>query len=112
MGEGLRYNIQHIGDIFVDSLGKAIDCVQSSTRGIILTHDIHELEKSKRRVLRKIGERVAEVKKISPEHEVFNDPKLMELFSKLESLEERIKAHAKEREERLISPTYDTVDSI
>ncbi len=44
MGQGLRYNIQHIGDVFVDNLERAFDCVKSSTRGITLTYDIHLLK--------------------------------------------------------------------
>ncbi len=101
MGEGLRYNIQHIGDVFLDNLEKAFDCVKSSTRGIALTYDIHELERKKSKVLSEIGGRGAEVRKASPELDVFNDEKMMELFSKLEGLEESIEAHKREREERL-----------
>ncbi len=101
MGQGLRYNIQHIGDVFVDNLERAFDCVKSSTRGITLTYDIHELERKKSKVLSEIGGRVAEVRKTSPELDVFNDEKMMEPFSKLEGLEENIEAHKKEREERL-----------
>jgi len=101
MGEGLRYNIQHIGDIFVDNLEKAFDYAKSSTRGITLTHDIHQLERKKSKVLSEIGGRVAEARKTSPELDVFNDEKMMGLFSKLEGLEDSIEAHKKEREERL-----------
>ncbi len=103
MGEGLRYNTQHIGDFFVDNLERAFDCVKSSTRGITLTYDIHELERKKGKVLSEIGERVAEVRKTSPELDLFNHKKMMELFSRLEGLEDSIEAHKKEREEKLNS---------
>jgi len=101
MGQELRYNIQHIGDIFVDNLEKAFDYVKSSTRGITLTYDIHDLEKKKSKVLSEIGERMAEIRKTSPELDVFNDEKVLELFSKLEVVEESIEAHTKERKGRL-----------
>ena len=101
MGEGLRYNIQHIGDIFVNDLEKAFDCIKSSTRGITLTYDVHDLERKKSKVLSEIGERMAEVRKTSPELDVFNDEKVLEIFSKLDNLEESIEVHKKEREERL-----------
>jgi hypothetical protein len=103
MGQGLRYNIQHIGDFLVDNLENAFDCVKSSTRGITLTYDIHELEREKDKVLSEIGGRVAEVRKTSPELDLFNDEKMMELFSRLGGLEDSIEAHKKEREERLDS---------
>ena len=109
MGEGLRYNIQHIGDIFVDNLGSALDCVKSSTRGISQTYDIHELEKSKRKIFSKIGERVAKVRNTSPELGVFNDEKMMELFSKLDDLEERIAGEKRERATRL-DPAHQSAD--
>lgn len=101
MGQGLRYNIQHIGDVFLDNLEKGFDCVKSSTRGITLTYDIHDLERKRSKVLSGIGGRVAEVRKTSPELDVFNDEKMMELFSKLEGLEDSIEAHKKKRGERL-----------
>ena len=101
MGQRLRYNIQHIGDVFLDNLEKAFDCVKSSTRGITLTYDIHDLERKKSKVLSEIGGRVAEVRKASPELDVFNDEKMMGLFSKLEGLEDSIEAHKRKREERL-----------
>ena len=103
MGEGIRYNIQHIGDLFVDHLEMAFDYAKSSTRGISLTYDIHDIEKKKRKLLRKIGERVAKVRSASPELAVFDDEKMMELFSRLGGLEDSIEAHKKEREERLDS---------
>jgi hypothetical protein len=103
MGQRLRYNIQHIGDFFVDNLENAFDYVKSSTRGITLTYDIHELEREKDKVLSEIGGRVAEVRKISPELDLFNDEKMMELFSRLGGLEDSIEAHKKERGERLDS---------
>ena len=103
MGQRLRYNIQHIGDFFVDNLENAFDYVKSSTRGITLTYDIHELEREKDKVLSEIGGRVAEVRKTSPELDLFNDEKMMELFSRLGGLEDSIEAHKKEREERLDS---------
>ena len=101
MGEGIRYNIQHIGDFFVDHMETAFDYAKSSTRGISLTYDIHDIEKKKRKLLRKIGERVAKVRSVSPEIAVFDDEKMMELFSKLDDLEERIAARTRERSTRL-----------
>ncbi len=101
MGEGFRYKVQHLGDIIVDKLDGVCDVLGSCTRGIVLTYDMRELEGKKRKVVGKIGERIAEVRRKSPELDIFKDDKMMELFTKLENLEEGIKACNKERQERL-----------
>ena len=101
MGEGFRYKIQHVGDIFVDGLEDALGWTMTSTKGITLTYDIHELEKRKNKALRKIGARVSEIRKGAPEMEIFADAKLMERFSKLDGIEEKIEAQRRERDERL-----------
>ncbi|NVM22905.1 MAG: hypothetical protein HWN68_14120 [Desulfobacterales bacterium] len=101
MEESFRYKMQHVGDIFVEKMEVVCDALKSCTRGITLTYDIHDLERKKRRITRNIGERIAEVRKKSPELDIFKDEKMMELFSKLESIEESIKSHKKERQERL-----------
>jgi hypothetical protein len=107
MGQGFRYKVQHLGDIIVDKLDGICDVLGSCTRGIVLTYDMRELEGKKRKVVGKIGERIAEVRKKSPELDIFKDEKMMELFTKLENIEERIETCNKERQERL-SPAENT----
>ena len=109
MGEGLRYNMQHMGDFIADHLERAFDYAKSSTKGISLTYDINDLEKKKRKLLRNIGERVAKVRRSSPELAVFNDEKMMALFSKLDDLEERVADQTRERATRL-DPAGDRVE--
>ena len=104
MGEGFRYKIQHMGDIFVDGLEGALGWTMSSTKGITLTYDIHDLEKRKNKALRKIGARISEIRRGAPDMEVFSDEKIMELFSKLDGIEEKIEAQRRERDERLEVP--------
>lgn len=110
MGKGLRYNIQHVGDHFVDTLEKGFGVVRSSTKGISLTYDVHDLAKKRKKACRLIGERIAEIRKVSPEGEVFSDERLMELFSKLDGIDEKIEMCKREREERL-NPGCHTVSA-
>ena len=77
------------------------DYAKSSTKGISLTYDIHDIEKKKRKLLSKIGERVAKVRSASPELAVFDDEKMMELFSKLDDIDERIAVRTRERSAKL-----------
>ncbi len=105
---GLRYDVQHVGDVFVDKLEWVCEALKGSTRGIFLTYEIHELQQKKRGLARKIGERLAEVRKKSPELDVFKDEKISELFAKLGGVEERMETLAEERKDRL-APAEDTV---
>ena len=101
MGQGLRYTMNNIGDIFVDKVGKFWCNVKLSTKGIKLTHNIHELSTKKIKIQKKIGERLSNIKKESPELVVFEDKELSQLFTVLEDIEGRIAASTYEREERL-----------
>lgn len=101
MGQGLRYNIEHIGDLFVDGLEKVCGIIRSSTKGISLTYDIHDLETKRKKLCRLVGERIAEIRRVSPENELFRDERLAELFFKLSDLDEKIEFSKREREDRL-----------
>ena len=101
MGKGLRYHIQHMGDHFVGGLEKGFGTILSSTKGISLTYDIHDLAKERHKVCRLIGERIAEIRKDSPDRELPSDEKLAELYAKLDDIEAKLEASRREREERL-----------
>ena len=101
MEKGLRYVLTHIGDITVDSLTRGCHSLTTSTCGVRLTYDIREQERKKRSKLGQIGERVAELKAVSPDNEIFNDEKLKELFCQLDEIEARIQSNLREREIRL-----------
>jgi hypothetical protein len=101
MGTSLRYNMEHIGDILVDRLVNSLKCLTLSTRGIVLTYDLHELEKNRKKLQLRIGQRVEAVKKGSPEAEIFQDEELLRLFSSLDAVNDRIDQRGKERETRL-----------
>lgn len=110
MGKGLRYNIQHVGDHFVGLLERGFGAVQCSTRGISLTYDIHDLENRRRKVCRLIGERMAEIRSVSPENELYGDERLREILSKLDNIDEKIEESKREREERL-NPCSSTMEA-
>jgi hypothetical protein len=101
MENGLRYTMTHIGDIALDKLAKGCQSVAKTTRGIVLTYDIHEQGRKKNKIIHRIGNRMAELKAFSPEHDIFIDAKLKDLFDQLNGIETLINSHLKEREERL-----------
>lgn len=81
MEKDLRYTITHIGDILMDKLANGCKAVSISTRGIVLTYDIHDQGRKKKKIIHQIGERMAELKEISPESEIFDDMKLKRLLT-------------------------------
>lgn len=99
--KGVRYTMTHLGDIVVNALDKFWSATVTSTKGITLTYNIHELKHKKGKLQKKIGERVAEIKERSPAFEIFDDEKLSRLFTELGIIEDNINASIYEREERL-----------
>ena len=109
MGKGVRYNIEHMGDIVADGLEQTFGWAKSSTRGVSLTYNIHELEKQRKKALGKIGQRLSWVRGRSPELEVFKDEQLLELFVKLDEIDNELQAGIRERDESL-NPSGSTVE--
>jgi hypothetical protein len=101
MDDGLRYTMTHIGDIAMDKLAKGCQSVAKTTRGIVLTYDIHEQDRKKYKIIHRIGNRLAELKEFSPENVIFIDAELKDLFDQLKGIETLINSRLKEREERL-----------
>lgn len=101
MEKDLRYTITHIGDILMDRLASGCSAVSRSTRGIVLTYDIHEQGRKKKNIIHQIGERMAELREISPTSDIFDDVKLKSLFDRLNDIEKLISSHVAERESRL-----------
>jgi len=108
--KSFRYKMQHLGDFFVDNvlskIEKGFGSLKLSTRGIVVTYDIHELRKSKRKMISHIGQRLTEIKRTSPEFDIFQDPDLSKLFVKLDDIESRIELRLNERETRLYPRRY------
>ncbi|MBF0550622.1 MAG: hypothetical protein HQK60_08805 [Deltaproteobacteria bacterium] len=101
MSEGFRYKMQHLGDIMVGKLTKICSAIKESTRGIILTYDIHDLEKERINLIRDIGRRIVIIRKNHPELDIFRDDLLMELFFRLDKIEAGLEDRERERKDRL-----------
>ncbi|MBF0468656.1 MAG: hypothetical protein HQK61_07200 [Desulfamplus sp.] len=99
--KGVRYTMTHLGDIVVGALDRFWSAAVSSTKGITLTYNIHELKHKKIKVQREIGQRVTQIRERSPELEIFEDEELSKLFSELGDIENSINISIYERESRL-----------
>ncbi len=101
MGKGARYRIEHLGDTVADGLEQTVKWARSSTKGISLTYNIHDLEKKRKKAWAKIGERLSSLRERSPELEVFKDEQLLELFVNLDEMDEKLRTASTERDEKL-----------
>jgi len=101
MEEDLRYKMRHIGDIFVDKIQNFGLYAKGSVRGISLTYNIDEYKKEKDKIVKRIGERLAAIRKKDSDRDVFNDRIMVKLFYRLDTIQDKIDAGIKERNERL-----------
>ena len=97
----LRFKMQHIGDIFVDTLENLMEGLKTSFKGVSLTYEIHYLQNKKKKVVCRIGERVVEIRKSDPTVGVATDDQAIKLFSEFDKIEERLEAGIMERESRV-----------
>jgi len=101
MANDLRYKIEHMGDSVVAAVARLTGCLQASGRGVRLTYDMGWLRWEKDRLIKKLGKRLVEIRKKSPEADVAGDPVISGLFVELLEIEERFESSRQRREERL-----------
>ncbi len=92
MDEGLRYTMNHLGDILVGGLDRFWGSLTD-----VLTWRCCRLNRRKREVLKRMGERVSEIQGDSPDLEIFSDEILAELVGELREIENEIVAGSGER---------------
>ena len=86
MSEGVRYKMQHLGDIFVDALSCVVDSAKKCAKSIVLTYDIRDLKKKRRQCLSLIGRRIVQVKKAGLA-DLNRDDELVELIAGAEKID-------------------------
>jgi len=91
----LRYNLQHIGDIFVGAVQKTADSAMQCSRSVVLTYDISRLKCKRKVVYRDIGERVSQV--LNEGGDVTQDAKMEELTTRLALFDKDIAAFENEK---------------
>ena len=92
----LRYNMQHIGDIFVSAVQKTADTAMQCSKGVFLSYDIKRLQCKKQKLSREIGERVSLLIKEGT-IDVSRDNALSELIAGLNGIEKDLATLDNER---------------
>jgi len=101
MDESTRHTLEHLGDIFVERVEKAVSWLHNSTKGFSLTYRIHSLEKDREKSYTRIGKRTSTLRKRSPANELFSDEDMSQLFKEFDELDNELSTAKQEREERL-----------
>jgi hypothetical protein len=96
MAFDLRYNIRHIGDIFIDVVQKTADTATQCSKRVFLAYDIKSLQCKRDQISRSFGERVT-VLMTEGESDFTKDPLLSELIVKLNGIEKDIAGHEEVR---------------
>ncbi len=96
MAFDLRYNLRHIGDIFIDVVQKTADTATQCSKRTFLAYDIKSLECKRDQISRKFGERVTALMK-EGESDFTKDPQLSELIVTLNGIEKEIAGHEEVR---------------
>ena len=101
MREDVRYKMEHLGDIFVDTLSCVADSARKHAKGVVLTYDIRDLKKKRREYLGLIGRRVVQVKKAGLA-DLRRDDRLVEMIAHAEKID-RFIASLEEKKKRRAS---------
>jgi hypothetical protein len=96
VSEDVRYKMQHLGDIFVDTLSIVVDAAKKRAKGVVLTYDIYDLKKKKLLCLSLIGRRIVQVKKAGLV-DLKRDDTLVELIAQAEKIDRYIESFEEKR---------------
>lgn len=91
MNDDIRYKMQHLGDIFVDTLSIVVDSAKKSAKKVVLMYNIHDLKQKKVQCLGLIGSRIVQVKKAGLS-DLKRDDKLVELIARAEKIDRYIES--------------------
>ena len=96
MREDVRYKMQHLGDIFVDTLICVADSAKKHAKGIVLTYDIWDSKKKRREYLSLIGRRIVQVKKAGLV-DLRRDDRLAEMIAHAEKIDRFIASYEEKK---------------
>jgi Zn-dependent M16 (insulinase) family peptidase len=107
MEDSFRTKLQSVGDIFVNKIDTAYSTIKQNfteaTRGISITYNIQELQKEKDMLEKRIGRRLAIMRRKNPSlvENVVSDAVLKKYFYRLDILSDNIESYLNERKSRL-----------
>ncbi len=96
MAFDVRYNLKHIGDIFVDVVQKTASTATQCSKRLFLAYDIKSLHCKRDQLSRSFGERVEALMK-EGESDFSKDATLAEIIVKLNGIEKEIAGYEEVR---------------
>jgi len=103
----IRDKIEQCGDIVFDKISTfqsyVKDTFNQTTRGVVLTYNVQELQNEKDRLMKQVGRRVMILRKNNSDYSslIQEDTILKKLFYKLDMIEDQIEESINERKMRL-----------
>ncbi|MBF0226374.1 MAG: hypothetical protein HQK76_13045 [Desulfobacterales bacterium] len=79
MEQTLRYTLNNLGDIFIEKIEKSYEPIKCFINNRIML-------RKKRKLLLKIGERLEQLRKESPELDIFKDEMIMNLMKEMNDI--------------------------
>jgi len=107
MEDSFRTKLQSVGDIFFGKIDTAYSKVKQNfseaTRGISITYNIQELQKEKDMLEKRIGRRLAIMRRKNPSfvENIASDAVMKKYFYRLDMLSDNIETYLNERKGRL-----------
>ncbi|MCI4624874.1 MAG: hypothetical protein L3V56_02830 [Candidatus Magnetoovum sp. WYHC-5] len=105
MEKTFRYKMEHIGDIFINMIEKTTQAARNSAKGVVLTHDIHDSRRQRKRVIKKLGAKVIELKKEGKSLDLTQNQEVMDILNTIESLESKEIDLLRKRQEKVYVKT-------
>ncbi|KJR42670.1 hypothetical protein MCHI_001432, partial [Candidatus Magnetoovum chiemensis] len=112
MRSGFRYNMEHIGDIFVNMIDKTmkglkvstkatVDLAKISAKGVVITHDIHDAKRQKKKIVKRLGLKVAELGQRGQSLDLSQNEEVISMLNDINELDNKRTNLINERKQRL-----------
>ncbi len=96
MGKGMRYTMNHLGDIVVEGVEK----IWGATCWLTMRCFRNNYAKERQNITLALGQRIREIRQTSPDLEIFDDDILRDLFARLSEIEKKIEEQSDKRGKR------------
>lgn len=101
MKKDFRYIMSHLGDYMADLLEKTTTLASASAKGVVLTYDIGELKRKRKKLINQLPDLVLEHKKKDPDMVLSRNEAITALLGEIDGVQGRLDALMSERHERL-----------
>ena len=96
MRQDRRYQLQHLGDTFVDAVSSVATSARQHAKNVVLTYDLRALQKKKTQCLSLIGGRIVQVRRAGLA-DLTRDDVLVEMIDDVGQIDRAIASFAEKK---------------